>query len=383
MKNIVAILMIFVMLGNLVDVCASEIKNPSVVSDAVILMDAKTGRVLFEKNMDKPLAMASTTKIMTAIIALENGNLEDIVSVSKNATKAPEVKMNLQEGEEISLLDLLYALMLQSSNDCAIAIAEHIGGDVANFCNMMTEKAEILGAKDTLFVTPNGLDEGDHHSTAYDMALISRYALQNEKFMEIINTQSVKIKTNKKAYDVNNKNAFLNLYDGANGMKTGYTNKAGYCFVGSALRGDMNLICVVLASGWGATGKTQKWKDSEALLDYGFDNFEYIEVLGNRVLGEKIQVLKGSESEIGLYYATDLIAPLREDEVSKVNIVVEYLEVVEAPIYKDEIVGNASVYIDNELLGKIDILADTTVLKNTFFSNLGNIVKLWCSMVNI
>ena len=159
-----------------------ENKEPNPVAKSAVLIDAETGRILWGKNENEPLAMASTTKIMTAILAIEEGNLNDTVAVSKKATKAPPVKMFLKEGEEIKLKELLYALMMQSSNDAAVAIAEHISGDVEIFCNMMTEKAKQLGAKNTVFKTPNGLDSGDHHSTAYDMALIARYALKNKTF---------------------------------------------------------------------------------------------------------------------------------------------------------------------------------------------------------
>ena len=250
-----------------------------VSAHGAILMDFETGRVLWEKNSKAPLAMASTTKIMTAIVALENGNLDDKVTVSKKAALAPEVKMHLSAGEEITLRDLLYALMLQSYNDSAVAIAEHISGDVASFCNQMTEKAKSLGAKDTVFETPNGLDAGDHHSTAYDLALITSYALKNEKFNEIINTSSYTAKSNLRSYDLYNKNRLLNEFQGANGVKTGFTGKAGHCFVGSAKRGDMQLISVVLASGWGTQGKEQKWIDTKRILSYGFEKYHYENII--------------------------------------------------------------------------------------------------------
>lgn len=376
-KFAVCLIISFVILSS--NIYAKEL---NVVSDGAILMDYETGRVIWGKNIDKPLAMASTTKIMTAIIALENGNLRDIVTVSKNATKAPDVKMNIQENEEILLEDLLYALMLQSSNDCAIAIAEHIGGSVEKFCEMMTEKAKIIGATDTLFLTPNGLDEGEHHSTAYDMAIITRYALDNEELMKIVSTSNVTIKTNKRVYDVTNKNAFLTSYDGATGMKTGYTNKAGYCFVGSATREDMTLISVVLASGWGASGKEQKWTDSKTLLDYGFNNFKYVTALESNVLDETIEIIKGSKNQLDMYYEEDIVLLLLDDEIDKLEIVLEYENVLNAPIYVDEKVGTASIYLEDEFLGSTNILAYESITKNTVLTNMGNILKSWVSMIN-
>lgn len=244
---------------------------------SAILVDCDTNRVLWEKNAYEPMSIASTTKIMTCIIALENGNLKDEVTVSKRAVSQPEVKMHLAVGEKQRLEDLLYALMLKSYNDSAVAIAEHIGGTVENFCKMMTDKAKSLGAKDTLFETPNGLDAGNHHSTAYDMALIASYAMKNDKFVEIITTKEVTTPINGgnyKSYYIPNTNRLLSEYEGANGIKTGLTNKAGHCFVGSAQRNGVKLISVVLASGWGTKGKAQKWIDTKAILNYGFENYK-------------------------------------------------------------------------------------------------------------
>ena len=195
-------------------VLAQEIKQPKVNAQGAVLMDRKTGRILWEKNSDKPLAMASTTKIMTAVIALENSNLSDIVKVSKNAASAPPVKMYLKKDEEISMENLLYALMMQSSNDAAVAIAEYVGGSVDAFCDTMTQKAKQIGCKDTVFKTPNGLDSEDHHSTAADMALIARYALDNKDFFRIINTRQISFKSNMKSYDIVNKNRLLSEYKG-------------------------------------------------------------------------------------------------------------------------------------------------------------------------
>ena len=164
---------------------------------SAVVMEAESGRILYDKNGSEPRAMASTTKIMTLTVALENGNLSDMVSVSANAAQQPEVNMNLREGETFVLEDLLYALMLQSYNDVAVAVAEHVGGSVENFCAMMTEKAQEIGAKNTCFKTPSGLDAEGHQTTAADLALITAYAVQNETFMKIVGTQSYEIQQNR------------------------------------------------------------------------------------------------------------------------------------------------------------------------------------------
>lgn len=351
-------------------------------AQGAILMDFKTGRILYSKNENTPLAMASTTKIMTAILAIENGNLDDIVKVSKNATKAPPVKMNLKENEEIKLKDLLYALMLESSNDAAVAIAEHIGNTVDNFCNMMTEKAKEVGAKDTIFRTPNGLDSLDHHSTAYDMAVITRYALNNQQFIDIINTKEASFKTNKSTYNMINKNRLLSEFEGANGVKTGYTGKAGHCFVGSATQNDMTLISVVLASGWGEKGKKQKWIDTKTLLNYGFNNFNYEKILTQNDCLDTINVVKGEVDTIPLYYENDIILPISKEEKENISVKLDYIKTLDAPIKANEKVGIANIYINDNLVAQTNILTKENIENKSFYSYINNIFKNWINILN-
>lgn len=382
MKKFIMFFLVFFILSNNIVFANDKENSINVDAQSAILMDYKTGRVLYSKNADEPLAMASTTKIMTAILAIENGNLEDTVKVSKNATKAPPVKMNLKENEEIKLKDLLYALMLQSSNDAAVAIAEHISGTVETFCDNMTKKAKELGAKDTVFRTPNGLDSLDHHSTAYDMAVITRYALNNKQFMDIINTKQVSFKTNMSNYDIINKNRLLSEYEGANGVKTGYTGKAGHCFVGSATQNDMTLISVVLASGWGEKGKKQKWVDTKAILNYGFKNFSYENILSQNDCLDTISVIKGEKDNMPLYYEKDIILPLSKDEKEKISIKLDYIKSLQAPTKKDEKVGVANIYINNNLIAQTNILTKEDINKKTFSSYINNIFKNWINILN-
>lgn len=382
MKKFIMFFLVFFILSNNIVFANDKENSINVDAQSAILMDYKTGRVLYSKNADEPLAMASTTKIMTAILAIENGNLEDTVKVSKNATKAPPVKMNLKENEEIKLKDLLYALMLQSSNDAAVAIAEHISRTVETFCDNMTKKAKELGAKDTVFRTPNGLDSLDHHSTAYDMAVITRYALNNKQFMDIINTKQVSFKTNMSNYDIINKNRLLSEYEGANGVKTGYTGKAGHCFVGSATQNDMTLISVVLASGWGEKGKKQKWVDTKAILNYGFKNFSYENILSQNDCLDTISVIKGEKDNMPLYYEKDIILPLSKDEKEKISIKLDYIKSLQAPAKKDEKVGVANIYINNNLIAQTNILTKEDINKKTFSSYINNIFKNWINILN-
>lgn len=382
MKKFIMFFLVFFILSNNIVFANDKENSINVDAQSAILMDYKTGRVLYSKNADDPLAMASTTKIMTAIIAIENGNLEDTVKVSKNATKAPPVKMNLKENEELKLKDLLYALMLQSSNDAAVAIAEHISGSVEIFCDNMTKKAKELGAKDTVFRTPNGLDSLDHHSTAYDMAVITRYALNNKQFMDIINTKQVSFKTNMSNYAIINKNRLLSEYEGANGVKTGYTGKAGHCFVGSATQNDMTLISVVLASGWGEKGKKQKWVDTKNILNYGFNNFSYESILSQNDCLDTISVIKGEKDNMPLYYEKDIILPLSKDEKEKISIKLDYIKSLQAPVKKDEKVGVANIYINDNLITQTNILTKEDINKKTFSSYINNIFKNWINILN-
>ncbi|MBR6543716.1 MAG: D-alanyl-D-alanine carboxypeptidase, partial [Anaerotignum sp.] len=266
MKRIFLSLLLFLL--SVTTVFADE---PKIVAQGAALIDGRTGRLLWGKDADQTMSMASTTKIMTAILVLENTDLDEIVTVSRNAARQPEVHMHLKEGERWKVGDLLSAMMLRSYNDAAVALAEHVSGSVELFCKTMTEKAKEIGAKSTVFGSPNGLDshltDAEHHSTAYDMSLITSYVLQNETFREIIAREETEIAdlSGKYTCHVTNADRFLREYDGALGVKTGYTNKAGHCFVGAAERDDVLFISAVLGSGWGNSGKEQKWKDTKAL----------------------------------------------------------------------------------------------------------------------
>ena len=248
--------------------------EPTVAAQGAALIDGKTGRLLWGKNADAPLAMASTTKIMTAILVLEQASLTEVVTISKNAAQQPKVHMSLQEGEQWQAGALLSAMLLRSYNDAAVALAEQVSGDVPKFCAEMTKKAKEIGARDTVFGSPNGLDSHltaeQHHSTAYDMALIGAYALENETFREIIAQQEIHVSdlTGGHPCSVTNADRFLQEYSGALGIKTGYTNRAGHCFVGAAERDGVRLVSAVLGSGWGDAGKQKKWTDTKALPDW-------------------------------------------------------------------------------------------------------------------
>ena len=255
---------------------------------AWVLMDADSGRILAGKDADTAYPMASTTKILTCILALEQGNPDDWVEVSEKAASMPDVQLNMRAGERYRLSDLLYSLMLESHNDTAAAIAEHVAGSVEAFAGLMNEKAAELGCMDTYFITPNGLDKEDengfHGTTAADLARIMSYCIKEspmkETFLEITQTPSYSF-TNiegTRNYSCNNHNRFLTMMDGAISGKTGFTGNAGYCYVGALRRDDRTYVVALLGCGW-PNNKNYKWSDTKQWMQYGIDSFEKVNLL--------------------------------------------------------------------------------------------------------
>ena len=343
---------------------------------SALLMDAKNGRVLYEKNGYNQMAMASTTKIMTCLVALEEGNLEDVVTVSKYASTMPDVQLNIREGDQFILGDLLFSLMLESHNDVAVAIAEHIGGSVEGFATLMNEKAKELGCTNTNFVTPNGLDADGHYTTAYDLALIASYAIKNKDFIKITNTPNWEFKelTNGRTYAVSNKDRFLYMMDGAIGIKTGFTSKAGYCFVGAVDSNDKTFVSVVLGSGW-PPNKNYKWRDTTTLMNYGCNSYSKKKIVDQREL-PKVYVNLGQIAYTNLHHHAELELLLKEDEV--VTITYYLPKTLTAPIKEDTIVGRAEYFINDRLYTTVPIYVGTSVEKVNFQYYLDQILSgIW------
>lgn len=271
----------------------AEIKENSLYAESAVLMDADSGRVLYEKNSTEVLPMASTTKIMTLLIALEEGDLSDVITVSSYAASMPDVQLNMREGEQYYLKDLLYSLMLESHNDSAVAIAEGVAGSIEEFARKMNRKAKEIGCENTTFITPNGLDatatmtsrdgtekEITHSTTAEDLAKIMSYCITKspckEEFLAITQTPSYTFSdvSGNKSYTCRNHNAFLNMMEGAISGKTGFTGKAGYCYVGALERDERTFVVALLACGW-PNNRTYKWKDTTKLMEYGIENYAY------------------------------------------------------------------------------------------------------------
>ena len=348
---------------------------------SAVLMDGESGRVLYEKDGERPLANASTTKVLTCIVALENSPGDDYVQVSQNAASQPEVKLGLQKGEQYYLEDLLYSLMLKSHNDTAVAIAEYCGGSVEGFARMLNRKAKQIGCKNTYFITPNGLDaedeNGKHHTTAKDLALIMRYAIKNETFLHIAQTRDYTFSeiTGKRTFSVHNANAFLDMRDGVLAGKTGYTSQAGYCYVCAWEKEGKTFIVSLLGCGW-PNHKTYKWSDTEKLLDFGDYNYEY-ETYWKEPQTGKILVTDGVEdgqdigTKIYLRGKCSVTAYDREKEVllkkgETVTCKIEIPQKVSAPVLKGEKLGRIAYYLDGKLIDFYPVYAEKSVEKISF-----------------
>lgn len=348
---------------------------------AAVVMEAESGRILYEKNGNQQLAMASTTKIMTLLVALEYGDFDAPVMVSENAASQPKVHMNLKAGETFRLMDLLYAMMLVSYNDAAVAVAEAVAGDTESFCYLMNLKARELGANQTHFTTPNGLDAEDHYSTAVDMALIARAALSDKTAMEIMGTRSYAIQqdeVNSRSVQLSNKNPLLSSYTAAIGGKTGYTNEAGLCLVGLAERDGVQLITVVLGSGW-PPHSNYRIADTVRLFEYGFNEFRH-ETIRTDWLDEHtvVEVSGGFKDRVSTRLEGSLSYYMKESD--SVSLFYDLPYVVEAPIAEGQVLGQVVVCIDGKAVGYLDVVARESAEEKSYWRLLWNVCKsIWLS----
>lgn len=390
-KKISCILLCVVMLLQAVWVFpqAGEIKESELYARSAVLMDAESGRVLFEQNGCSQMPMASTTKIMTCILALENGNPEDTVTASSYAASQPKVHLGMVNGRKYKLKDLLYSLMLESHNDSAVAIAEHIGGSVAGFQALMNQKARDLGCMDTYFITPNGLDAQEvletgevrvHSTTARDLARIMMYCIrespQKEAFLEITRTVSHSFADleGKSSYSCNNHNAFLNMMEGALSGKTGFTANAGYCYVGALTKDGKTYVVALLACGW-PNNKTYKWSDTRKLMNYGLDNFDYQDIWqdielgslavengipdGNKLHGEAKVALKIEGEDTG-----QLTILLGKEE--NVTIKEDIAESLKAPVKENTQVGTITYELNGQTIRTYPVVTGGSVEKISY-----------------
>ncbi|MEG1715900.1 MAG: D-alanyl-D-alanine carboxypeptidase family protein [Lachnospiraceae bacterium] len=371
------ILLCFLLLLLLTQTLYAQEEINELYAQSAVLMDADSGRILVEKNGYEKKAMASTTKIMTCILALEQSKPTDIVTVSKEAVIQPKVHLGMKVQEQFYMKDLLYSLMLESHNDTAVAIAEHIGGTVEGFAKLMNQKAQSIGCKNTYFITPNGLDASNetdsHGTTAADLALIMRYCIQHSpkrmEFLEITQTpvHSFIDCSKTSSYLCNNHNAFLQMMDGAMTGKTGFTGEAGYCYVGALERDGKTFIVSLLACGW-PNQKNNKWMDTKTLMEYGIAHYELKNITDfSKKTNDlnPILVLNGQTSQLG-ESALLKIGIQKEDKAmllsknDQIELQYEYPKAIKAPIQKGEKIGQIKYLLNkNEWHSESLIALDT------------------------
>lgn len=337
---------------------------------AACVLELGSGRVLYAHNAHTQLPMASTTKIMTALVALERGDMDAPVTCSKNAYGVPGTSIYLNLGETLSLDDMLTGLMLASGNDAAVAIAEHIGGSVEGFAQLMNARAQEIGAQHTHFITPHGLPQEGHVTTAYDLALIAREAMRRDDFRELVSTQRATIPWENHEYDrvLNNKNKLLSTYEGATGIKTGYTRAAGRCLAFGARRDGMELVGVVL-------GCADWFDESARLLDACFDEYALAPLCDANVSLGTVRITGGTQREIAAITQRALHAPLKTGEEAYLEI--DLPEKIDAPLYMGQPLGEARVIIGGEVIDAQPLLASHAVSSASFCTRLETIFQSW------
>jgi len=327
---------------------------PEISAQYACVIESESGDVIYEKNANEKHSMASTTKIMTALMAIEHNCMDDIVTASSKASVQEGSSIYLSAGDKMLMKDLIYGLMLNSGNDAAVAIAEHISGSVEKFAEDMTAKAKEFGANNTSFKNPNGLDAKGHYTTAYDLAIISRKAMQNETFARIVATKTgsvTPINRNETTF-LRNHNKLLSMYPGANGIKTGYTMATGRCLVSSAERDGMKFIAVTLNA-------PNDWNDHKMLLDYAFS------VCEKKELVKPMEVIKEMETEDGRKYnivAEDgYSATVMKGKEPTAELDVKIADGLKEPINKDERVGMADIVYRGDVIKRIRLISDRDV----------------------
>ena len=346
---------------------------PELNAGYVYVMDTETGRCLYEKNGFTKTPMASTTKIMTAIIVLEKGNLNEVVTVSRAAAATDGSEMHLKAGEEISVNDLLFGLLIKSGNDAAVALAEHIGGSVKGFCDMMNEKAKELGALDTNFTSPHGLDEEGHYTTARDLAIIAAYAMKNDLFRQIVSTKSATVN----GHYLANTNNLLNTVEGVDGIKTGFTGDAGRCLVLTASRGGIRIIGVIL----GCPTTEARTSDGTKLVDYFLGNYAVYDVLEGGSVIDTLEVDKGQIPRVQIVVKDSVRLALSKDEKAGLAYYHEFFPEYEGGIKRNieagTVVGRYWISAGDQMLYETDLVAAETCRSKTFFDFVGEFFETW------
>ena len=352
-------------------------KEPSLNARSAVILDRTSKQIIYGKDENSIRKMASTTKIMTAIIVIENSNLNDIVEVSKTAASIQGSRLGLKTGDKISINDLLYGLMLCSGNDAALALAQYIGGSIEGFSELMNKKAEDLNLTNTHFSTPHGLDNDDHYTTAYELALLTDYALQNPTFAKIVNTKSITVNINGYPKTLSNTNELLGYLNGVYGVKTGFTNGANRCLVTSCKRGDLDIICVVL----GCDTKKFRTQDSVKLIEYANSNYEMVNIQEkiddyfnnwykdnkHKFVIDKAQYF--DSISLHLSSLSTPVVPVNKEDIKNIqlNIFCEKTHFT-APLAENTIIGFLELKINENIKYTLEIINSTTIERKTFYN---------------
>lgn len=367
----------------------NTLEASSINSRSCIVYDRNSHMILYGKNETKQVKMASTTKIMTSLIIIENCNLSETIEVSQKAAGTGGSRLGLKTGDKITIKDLLYGLMLCSGNDAAVALAEYAGGDISGFAELMNNKAKELGLANTHYESPHGLDSDGHYTTAYELALLSDYALKNETFSKIVGTKNYTVTINGYPKNLSNTNELLGYLDGVYGVKTGFTNGANRCLVTACKRNDMDIICVVL----GADTKKYRTQDSIKLIEYAFNNFTYInanEIATKAFENWKNENLKyidinkssSNSFEFKIQTYENPILSINKNDIDNIESSVSINPILEAPIPSNAVIGNLTLSLNNQTLITLDIINTNDITRknityylNYFFSNYSTILE--------
>ena len=360
MRFVVLILM-FVMMN--ISIVSAQIPDPVILADSAILVEASTGRVIYEKNADIVRPPASMTKMMTCILAIENLKKDTLIPISQEVVNVDETTFAWTTNDIIRADELTLGMMLVSDNAAAVALAEAMSGDVTKFANKMNEKAKELGCTNTHFANPNGLPDDTHLSTARDMAKIAMYGMTLPDFRNIVATNTANIHWNappNKMVSALTTNELIGVYNGITGIKTGWTVAAGGCLAASAKRGDIELITIIMHSPDSHT----RFEDASKLLDYGFNSVKFTKVLERDKIEKMAFVKNGKKATVHIKPLEDLTLPMLEGEdVNKINITYDLPNIVEAGIKKGQILGNAKLDYDGKVLADIPLVAEESVEK--------------------
>ena len=361
--------------------------TPKLNSRVALVYDRASGKVLYEKNGDKQTPMASTTKIMTAIVVVENSNLKETVTINAKAAGTGGSRLGLKKNDKITVGDLLYGLMLKSGNDAAVALAVHIGGSIEGFANMMNEKAEELGLVNTHFVVPHGLDMEGHYTTAYELAKITDYALRIKKIKNIVGTKQYTVTINGYTKTISNTNELLGNLNGVYGVKTGFTNGAGRCLVTSCKRGELDIITVVI----GADTKKYRTSDSIQLIEYVNKNYQMVNIKQiveekfeewKKINQKRIVINKGIYNEIKLKLENlpyEKMA-IKNTQIDNINMQINTLFYLEAPVYESEIIGIAKLQVGEETIEILNIYNSEIIEKKNIKSYMLQFLDNYCNI---